>query len=143
MNFDFVQRFRRFLASSQQVNTFLLFLKDHDACIIYQLHAYYVFAITNTLFLQGSRGDFAAELQSFKKFSQHSRKQKERKDRKKREKEAATAAQHNNADCEMEQDGGGSVTGAGSGDLKPLPDILSCISQRVDSTSPSSSANIR
>ena len=94
-------------------------------------------------FWQGSRGDFAAELQSFKKFSQHSRKQKERKYRKKREKEAATAAQHNNADCEMEQDGGGSVAGAGSGDLKPLPDILSCISQRVDSTSPSSSANIR
>jgi len=43
----------------------------------------------------------------------------------------------------MEQDGGGSVAVAGSGDLKPLPDILSCISQRVDSTSPSSSANIR
>ena len=71
----------------------------------------------------GKAGDFAAELQSFKKFSQHQSKKRDKKKNKKQQQ-----LQQDNDLMEQDAPAGSS---SGSGDLKPLPDILTCITQRI------------
>ena len=71
----------------------------------------------------GKAGDFAAELKSFKKFSQQQSKRRE----KKKNKQQLQPQQDSDL---MEQDAPAGSS-SGSGDLKPLPDILTCITQRI------------
>jgi len=73
-------------------------------------------------------GDFAAELKSFKNF---------RKTKKKKGKKKQQEAQQQERDCEMDQD---DVGAQGGGDLKPLPDILTCITQRIEKDNKPASA---
>lgn len=79
----------------------------------------------------GGGGDFAAGLKSYKNFTHQQKKRKKKKDKKKQQQ------QQQERDCEMDQDDGG----AQGGDLKPLPDILTCITQRIEKTRPTPSSD--